>query len=207
MIFLYASFFVIVIVVPPPPPQQAQPQILICVTSLSGGEAAAARGHVTGAQTKSAWLLLACRVEKKGPTFFSKPRRPSQANKVCISVQPLKLGQFSTFVQEQHRTFCVEHFLTLSPTALGSIQGFQLTAQSIKALKICKKLLLSDFILRLFYNIRNLHIWPILTAISFQSQNLCHNKSTQQMAPQRSDLASREGGDDSQGLVTNRVSK
>ncbi len=35
---------------------------------------------------------------------------------------------------------------------------------------------------------------PSLTAISFQSQNLCHNKSTQQEAPQRSDLACREGG-------------
>ncbi len=48
--------------------------------------------------------------------------------------------------------------------------------------------------LRLFYNIRNFHIWPSLIAISFQSQNPCHNKSTQQEAPQTFDLACREGG-------------
>ncbi len=72
--------------------------------------------------------------------------------------------------------------------------GFQRhTAQSIKELKIWKKLQLSDDILRLFYNIRNLHIWHS-TAISLQSQNPCHNKSTQQEAPQRSDLACRGGG-------------
>ncbi len=42
-------------------------------------------------------------------------------------------------------------------------QGFQrLTAQSIKGLKISKKLQLSNIILRLFYNIRNLHILPSL---------------------------------------------
>jgi hypothetical protein len=35
---------------------------------------------------------------------------------------------------------------------------------------------------------------PSLTAISFQNQNLCLNKSTQHMAPQRFDLASVEGG-------------
>jgi hypothetical protein len=63
-----------------------------------------------------------------------------------------------------------------------------------RALKKFEKLQLSDDILRLFYNIRNLHIWPSLTAISFQSQNPCHYKSTQQEAHQRSDLACREGG-------------
>ncbi len=35
---------------------------------------------------------------------------------------------------------------------------------------------------------------PSLIANSLQSQNPCHNKSTQHMAPQRSDLASVEGG-------------
>ncbi len=33
-----------------------------------------------------------------------------------------------------------------------------------------------------------------MIAISFQSQNPCQNKSTQEEAPQRSDLAYREGG-------------
>jgi hypothetical protein len=40
-------------------------------------------------------------------------------------------------------------------------------------------------------SIKELKIWKL--AISFQSQNPCHNKSTQHMAPQRSDLAFREG--------------
>ncbi|MFN9959226.1 MAG: hypothetical protein ACK55I_39545, partial [bacterium] len=61
--------------------------------------------------------------------------------------------------------------LNLLPDGPRSNQ--MLTAQSIKAPKVCKKLQLSGFILRLFYNIRNLHIWLSLTAISFQSQNLC----------------------------------
>ncbi len=86
--------------------------------------------------------------------------------------------------------------LTLSLTVLGPIgprvfKGIQLKAKRAKNLK---KLQLSDDILRLFYNIRNFHIWPSLIAISFQIQNPCHNKSTQQEAPQRSDLACREGG-------------
>ncbi len=95
--------------------------------------------------------------------------------------------------------------LTLSPTALGPIWPMvqRLTAQSIKELKKIKKLQLSDIILRLFYYNINLHILPSLTAISFQSQNLCHNKSTQRMGPQRSDLASVEGG--ITGGMTHRV--
>jgi hypothetical protein len=58
-----------------------------------------------------------------------------------------------------------------------------------------------------YFIILEISILPSLTAISFQSQNLCHNKSTQHMAPQRSDLASLEGGmthkDNKQGFQIN----
>ncbi len=90
--------------------------------------------------------------------------------------------------------------LAPSLTALGPIRPRVSKAYSSKhkrAKKFEHKLQLSDIILRLFYNIRNLRIGPSLTAIIFQSQNLCHNKSTQQEVTQRSDLACREGGDDS----------
>ncbi len=92
---------------------------------------------------------------------------------------------YDNFVKMQNWKLSLQSYLTLSLTALGP---------SIKELKICKKLQLPDDIVRLIYNIRNFHIWPSLIAISFQIQNPCHNKSTQQEAPQRSDLACREGG-------------
>jgi hypothetical protein len=92
----------------------------------------------------------------------------------------------------RHRKSHTLASLTLSPTALGFSKAYSSKHKRAKNLR--KKLQLSDDTLRLFYNIGNFHIWPCLIAISFQSQNPCHNKSTQKEAPQRSDLACREGG-------------
>ncbi len=112
-----------------------------------------------------------------------------------------------TLVAVAERFLEVVCSLTLSPTALGHIWPRLFIGNFSKCpymWLVPYSSCLSTKPFRLFYNIRNLNIWPNLTAISFQSQNLCHNKSTQHMDPQRSELASREGGW-LIGLITNRV--
>jgi hypothetical protein len=100
---------------------------------------------------------------------------------LLAAVQPKKAASAAQYLNNQrNKEKGIYWFLNPLPDGPRSNRpyGFQRnTAQSIKELKIWKKLQLSDDILTLFYNIRNFHIWPSLIAISFQSQNQCHNKS------------------------------